>query len=78
TGGFVQNLEYISSSDRENIARLRNCILALTAQNKQLNDTIILYAYHASLLYEPKQLLKSEIMKEIVDSVMQRMELEGL
>ncbi|GFS32888.1 exosome complex component RRP4 [Nephila pilipes] len=77
TGGFVQNLEYISTSDRENIARLRNCILGLTAHNKQLNDTVVLYAYHASVVHEPKELLKPEIRKEVVDTVMQRIEFEG-
>ncbi|GFY37928.1 exosome complex component RRP4 [Trichonephila inaurata madagascariensis] len=77
TGGFVQNLECISTTDRENIARLKNCILSLTAYNKQLNDTIILYAYQASMIYQTKQLLKSDIMKDVVDSVMQRMEFEG-
>ncbi|KAG8181427.1 hypothetical protein JTE90_018894 [Oedothorax gibbosus] len=76
TGGFVQNLEYISKIDRENIARLRNCILALTAHNKQLSDTIILYTYTASLSYEAKQLLKPEIMKKLVSSVMEKLELE--
>ncbi|CAL1292101.1 unnamed protein product [Larinioides sclopetarius] len=77
TGGFVQNLEYISKSDRENISRLRNCILALTTHNKLLSDTVVLYAYQESMHYEAKQLLKPEVMKEVVDAVLQRIELEG-
>ncbi|KFM70497.1 Exosome complex component RRP4, partial [Stegodyphus mimosarum] len=58
TGGFAQNLECISKVDRESIARLRNCILALAKYNKMLSDTIILYAYNASLTYETKDLLR--------------------
>ncbi|XP_035218865.1 exosome complex component RRP4-like isoform X3 [Stegodyphus dumicola] len=54
TGGFAQNLECISKVDRESIARLRNCILALAKYNKMLSDTIILYAYNASLSYEAR------------------------
>ncbi|MEE6505491.1 hypothetical protein FKM82_005541 [Ascaphus truei] len=48
-GGFVTNLEPISMSDREVISRLRNCILALSAQKMLLYDTSILYCYEASM-----------------------------
>ncbi|GIX84782.1 exosome complex component RRP4 [Caerostris extrusa] len=78
TGGFTENFEHISKSVRKDIARLRNCILALVAHNKQLYSTIILYAYEASLSYGVKQLRKPDIIKEVVDSVMQRMEVEVL
>jgi len=38
--------------DREVIARLRNCILALAEHNMMLYDTSIVYAYEASLQYK--------------------------
>lgn len=76
TGGFVQNLECVSRVDRERIARLRNCILALTNNNKMLCDTVILYAFDASSTYEVKDILKPDVMKSIVDLVNQRIELE--
>ncbi|GIY51120.1 exosome complex component RRP4 [Caerostris darwini] len=78
TGGFAENLESISKSDRENIVRLRNCILALVAHNKQLFSTIILYAYDASMSYNVKELRKPKIIEEMVYSVMQRIETEGI
>lgn len=78
TGGYVQNLECVSKVDRESIARLRNCILALTSHNKMLWDTVILYAFDASSTYEAKDLLKPDVMKSIVDIVKQRIELEGI
>ncbi|XP_042900117.1 exosome complex component RRP4 [Parasteatoda tepidariorum] len=76
TGGFAENLERVSKEDRENISRIRNCILALTQHNKLLSDTIILYAYDASLVYEVKELLKPEIIKKVVTAVEERIELE--
>ncbi|GIX78827.1 exosome complex component RRP4 [Caerostris extrusa] len=78
TGGFAENLESISESDRENIVRLRNCILALVAHNKQLFSTIILYAYDASMSYNVKELRKPKIIEEVVYCVMQRIETEGI
>ncbi|KAM4665076.1 exosome complex component RRP4 [Discoglossus pictus] len=65
-GGFVTNLEPISLSDREVISRLRNCILALAAQKMLLYDTSILYCYEASLSHQIKDLLKIEVMEDIV------------
>jgi len=76
TGGFAQNLECVLRSDREKIARLRNCILALTTHNNMLCDTKILYAYEASSTYEVKEILKPDVMKNIVNLVKQRIESE--
>ncbi|XP_069603628.1 exosome complex component RRP4 [Ranitomeya imitator] len=65
-GGFITNLEPIPLSDREVISRLRNCILALSSQKMLLYDTSILYCYEASLPYQIKDLLKMEIIEDIV------------
>ncbi|CAL1545414.1 unnamed protein product, partial [Lymnaea stagnalis] len=48
TGGYETNLQPVSKADREVIARLRNCVLALADQRVLLFDTSILYTYEAS------------------------------
>ena len=42
----------MTREEREIIARLRNCILALVQQRVMLFDTSIQYTYDASLKYE--------------------------
>ncbi|KAH0615408.1 hypothetical protein JD844_004605 [Phrynosoma platyrhinos] len=77
-GGFVTNLELVPLPDREVISRLRNCIMALVTQKLMLYDTSILYCYEASLPHQIKDLLKPEVMEEIVLETRQRLlELEG-
>uniref|UniRef100_A0A803SVN2 Ribosomal RNA-processing protein 4 n=1 Tax=Anolis carolinensis TaxID=28377 RepID=A0A803SVN2_ANOCA len=77
-GGFVTDLEPVPLPDREVISRLRNCIMALMAQKLMLYDTSILYCYEASLPHQIKDLLKPEVMEEIVLEARQRLlELEG-
>ncbi|XP_068104945.1 exosome complex component RRP4 [Hyperolius riggenbachi] len=77
-GGFVTNLEPISLSDREVISRLRNCILALASQKMLLYDTSILYCYEASQAHQIKDLLKMEVVEDIVLETRQRLvEQEG-
>ena len=41
----------VSRADREVIARLRNCVLALAEHKMLLFDTSILYTYEASLKF---------------------------
>uniref|UniRef100_A0A8C5PZE2 Exosome complex component RRP4 n=1 Tax=Leptobrachium leishanense TaxID=445787 RepID=A0A8C5PZE2_9ANUR len=72
-GGFVTNLEPIPLSDREVISRLRNCILALSAQKMLLYDTSILYCYEASLAHQIKDILKVEVIEDIVMETRQRL-----
>ncbi|CAH2316017.1 exosome complex component RRP4 [Pelobates cultripes] len=72
-GGFVTNLEPISLTDREVISRLRNCILALAAQQMLLYDTSILYCYEASMTHMIKDILKIEVMEDIVLETRQRL-----
>nr|XP_048679350.1 exosome complex component RRP4 [Caretta caretta] len=77
-GGFVTDLEPVSLHDREVISRLRNCILALVAQKLMLYDTSIVYCYEASHPHQIKDVLKPEVMQEIVLETRQRLlELEG-
>lgn len=59
----------IQHSERETIARLRNCVLTLTDHGVMLFNTSLQYAYDASLKYSVKELLKPEIQEEIVDNV---------
>uniref|UniRef100_U3IYI7 Exosome complex component RRP4 n=2 Tax=Anas TaxID=8835 RepID=U3IYI7_ANAPP len=77
-GGFTTNLEPVPLSDREVISRLRNCIVALATQKMMLFDTSILYCYEASLSHQIKDILKPEVMEEIVLETRQRLlDLEG-
>uniref|UniRef100_A0A673TFT5 Exosome component 2 n=1 Tax=Suricata suricatta TaxID=37032 RepID=A0A673TFT5_SURSU len=77
-GGFIANLEPVSLTDREVISRLRNCIVSLVTQRMMLYDTSILYCYEASLPHQIKDILKPEIMEEIVMETRQRLlEQEG-
>uniref|UniRef100_A0A7N5KGY1 Exosome component 2 n=1 Tax=Ailuropoda melanoleuca TaxID=9646 RepID=A0A7N5KGY1_AILME len=77
-GGFTANLEPVSLADREVISRLRNCIVSLVTQRMMLYDTSILYCYEASLPHQIKDLLKPEIMEEVVMETRQRLlEQEG-
>ncbi|XP_025768271.1 exosome complex component RRP4 isoform X3 [Puma concolor] len=77
-GGLTANLEPVSLADREVISRLRNCIVSLVTQRMMLYDTSILYCYEASLPHQIKDILKPEIMEEIVMETRQRLlEQEG-
>lgn len=77
TGGYTVDLQPVAQGDREVIARLRNCVLALADQRMLLFDTSILHAYEASQKHSVKELLKPEVIADVVDLVRQRMELEG-
>ncbi|RWS04392.1 exosome complex component RRP4-like protein [Dinothrombium tinctorium] len=52
SGGFAVNLDPVSFSDRETIARLRNCIMLLARQKMMLYDTSISYCYDISTEYQ--------------------------
>ncbi|XP_072739380.1 exosome complex component RRP4 isoform X2 [Ciconia boyciana] len=77
----TRSLKYgkpVPLSDREVISRLRNCIVALVTQKLMLFDTSILYCYEASLPHQIKDILKPEVMEEIVLETRQRLlDLEG-
>ncbi|XP_064603009.1 exosome complex component RRP4-like [Liolophura sinensis] len=74
TGGYEQNFEPIPRSDREVIARMRNCVLALADSKMMLFDSSILYTYEASLKHPVKDLLKPEIATEVVNHAVHRLE----
>lgn len=63
----------IQDSDRETIARLRNCVLTLTDHGVMLFNTSLQYAYDTSLRHTVKELLKPEIKEEIAETVRQRL-----
>ncbi|XP_019865187.1 exosome complex component RRP4 [Aethina tumida] len=73
-GGFIQNLEeVIPRQERETIARLRNCILALTQSKMLLYDTSILYAFEESMKYQVAELLVPEAMVDVALLTQQRL-----
>lgn len=45
-------LKPVQRSDREVVARLRNCVQLLAAHKMQLYDTSVLYTYEASLNFQ--------------------------
>ena len=55
----------IQHSDRETIARLRNCVLTLTDHGVMLFNTSLQYAYDASLKY----LVSTWVARQCVDFV---------
>lgn len=63
----------IQDTDRETIARLRNCVVTLADHGVTLFITSLQYAYDASLRHSVKELLKPEIQEEIAEVVRQRL-----
>ncbi|CAH0722353.1 unnamed protein product, partial [Brenthis ino] len=64
----IENYEVqpISRSDREIIARLKNCIAALVTSKMMLDDSSIMFAYEESLRYDDvKELLDPEAMLDV-------------
>lgn len=60
------NFQPISKSDREIMARLKNCIAALVASKMMLDDSSIMFAYEESLRYDDvKELLDPEVMLDV-------------
>ncbi|XP_067002913.1 exosome complex component RRP4 isoform X1 [Anabrus simplex] len=73
-GGYTQNLaEAVPREDREAIARLRNCILALANSKMLLYDTSIQYAFESSRKYEVSELLNPEPMLDVAVLTQQRL-----
>ncbi|EDW09431.1 exosome complex component RRP4 [Drosophila mojavensis] len=73
-GGFAQNLtEVVPRNEREVIARLRNCILALAKCKLMLYDTSIQYAYEESLKYESRELLQQHVIFDIGEQTQARL-----
>lgn len=76
-GGFIQNLEEVVPKETRMImARVRNCILALTQSKMMIFDTSIIYAHEASLRYEVAELLIPEHMLDIALCTKQRLSVE--
>lgn len=56
----------VKRSDREIIARVKNCISALVASKMMLDDTSIMFAFEQSLKYDNvKELLDPEAMLDV-------------
>ncbi|CAG9783170.1 unnamed protein product [Diatraea saccharalis] len=60
------DMQPVTRSDRETMARIKNCIAALVASKMMLDDTSIMFAYEESLKYESvKDLLDPEAMLDV-------------
>ena len=51
TGGFSTDLTAVARADREAVARVRNCVLALASNGVMLWDTTLSHAFEASGRY---------------------------
>lgn len=59
-------LQPVGKSERETMARVKNCILALVASKMMLDDTSIMFAFEESLKYDNvKELLDPEAMLDV-------------
>ncbi|RWS24461.1 exosome complex component RRP4-like protein [Leptotrombidium deliense] len=76
SGGFAVNLDPVPLSDRETIARLKNCIEGLAKHKVMLYDTSILYCYEFSLEYKVKDLLESKTMFDVCQLTKQKLSME--
>ncbi len=63
-------------ADREVVARLRNCVLALTESCVMLWDTTLNHAYEASLRHAPHELLEAEVMADVARATRQTLRME--
>ncbi|XP_067002914.1 exosome complex component RRP4 isoform X2 [Anabrus simplex] len=73
---YTRSLRYgkaVPREDREAIARLRNCILALANSKMLLYDTSIQYAFESSRKYEVSELLNPEPMLDVAVLTQQRL-----
>ncbi|CAG8446698.1 11160_t:CDS:2 [Ambispora gerdemannii] len=59
----------IDDSTREKIARVCNCINALSQNFVYINDTAIIYAYDASLKFHVRELRRLDVIDEIMSIV---------
>ncbi|KAG1139967.1 hypothetical protein G6F37_007428 [Rhizopus arrhizus] len=62
---YTSKNDLITEEERQEIARVTNCISALAKQYMHINDSIIVYTYEASLEYSVKELLKLEVIEAI-------------
>lgn len=63
--------EDVTPEERMMMARIRNCICALSSHRVQIYDMSIIYAYDASLTYTPGELLEDDVASLIAESVRQ-------
>ncbi|KAG1056022.1 hypothetical protein G6F46_001142 [Rhizopus delemar] len=62
---YTSKNDPITEEERQEIARVTNCISALAKQYMHINDSIIVYTYEASLEYSVKELLKLDVIEAI-------------
>ncbi|KAI8979823.1 hypothetical protein BDF20DRAFT_913325 [Mycotypha africana] len=73
TVSYSNENDKITEDERQEIARVCNCISALAKQYMHINDTIIVYTYEASLEYTVKDLLKLDVIASITTAASMRM-----
>ncbi|KAG0166857.1 exosome non-catalytic core subunit rrp4 [Apophysomyces sp. BC1034] len=76
TVAYSSENDDITKVERENIARVSNCIAALAKQYMHINDTVIIYTYEASLAYSVKDLLKLDVIQAITAEASSRIHVQ--
>lgn len=71
--GFACQQEKINLTDRQVLARLRNCICGLARFKMTIQDTSITYCYDSSVPHSVQELLLDEVMKQVVEITQQKM-----
>ena len=77
SGGHVIDFSAVPLQDRETIARLRNCTLALAQHKVMLHDTSVVNAFDISvqLGYQPKDVLMPEVSAVIASQTKQSLKI---
>ena len=77
SGGHVIDFSAVPLQDRETIARLRNCTLALAQHKVMLHDTSVVNAFDISvqLGYHPKDVLMPEVSAVIASQTKQSLKI---
>ena len=75
TGGFAHNISVVPKAERIIVARLRNTVSALAKNGIMLWDTSLSYGYDAASKFEPQELLKQDVMKDVAQVTRHQLEL---
>jgi hypothetical protein len=68
------NVKVVDPDVRERIARIRNCIIALSKNFIPLNDVVLMRAYESSLDVAAKDILRHDIAFRLCMSIQDMME----
>jgi hypothetical protein len=74
TGGYVKNIESVSTDVRKTIVRLSNCIQILNRLGLLIYDTSIMQIYDISMIYEIDELIQPKVIQTFLKHLQQQKE----